>query len=226
MLRTTRHLTSLSKQSFGAVVLCTTLVFNAPITSSAQSQIADQNPVDQSVNKVEPSDLFFQAHLQLNKGKLAIEKGEFKLAWKNYNSALKYYQNLKLTHRLWKPDVVNYRIKTTNEVLEKIRPDVKKQLEKEQAAAQGIITGKKKIDLNKTDYDAPIELLNISKRVQLLQKDLEETRKHYEKKQTLQQAHLAAATGELEIWRKKNQKNPKIAAEIERRTTKRKSKST
>ncbi len=204
-----------STATLGAIVFGTTLVFNSPITSFAQAvPVANQTATEDK--QLEPSDLFFQAHLKRYNGEKAEKEGDFKTAWKEYSSALKYYQNLKLTHRLWKPEVIDYRINATTKVLEKIKPQLKNQLEKEQAAAEGIISDKTKFNLDLNQFDTPPELLKITNGINLQQDKLADNKKKFDREQVLQRAHLNRLEGELKLFEKNNQANPAQAAKIEK----------
>ena len=197
--------------------MATALTCNFPLT--VQAQIGYEQtaaPKNKKEKLLEPSEIFLQAHMQLLKAQNEEKKEDFKLAWQSYTSALHAYQNLQLTQPLWKPTVVEHCIQKTTTQLERIKPSVDKQLAKERLDTDELPEGNQKLGATNWNYDAPPELIRLSQKLKLLEKDLVNTRKHYDNQQIIQQAHLAATEGQLKIWKNKNQKNPKIAARIER----------
>jgi len=196
--------------TLSAAVVGITSFVCLPLTAQAQQ---GQAQVEQeSENKLEPSDIFYQAHVRFNNGEKALEKKQFLKAWEDYSAALKYYQTLKIAHKLWKPGVVDYKIKQTNKKLEDIRPQVKEEVATNNKAKEGLFNSEN-IDLDA--LGAPSELIAYSNKIKILQSQLTSREEHYKKESEKEKAQLLKLEGDLRAWKQKNQKNPKIVANIE-----------
>lgn len=198
----------------GLVVLGSSLSFS-PI-ANAQEKIQQEAIADLNFNKqLEPADIVYQAHKKLRNAETALKSEDYKTAWKNYSSALQYYQTLKLTHPLWMPEVVKFRINDTSEKLDALKPKIEKILGKEQAAAEGIISSSKHLPFDNNEFNIPAELLQITNQIKALTTELNTNQKNYERTRTTQEAHLLAAEGKLQLWKKDNQTNGKIVSSLE-----------
>ncbi len=202
----------------GAIVLSAYLTLTPSVLAQDQLQKVQQDAIDDlDTNKqLEPAEIIYQAHRKIRNAEAAENALDFKAAWKDYSTVLNYYQTLKLTHPLWQPSVVKWRIENTSKRLDALKPKVQEILDKEQAAAENIITGNKSSTLDKHKFAIPAELQQITNNILHLNKELQDNKKHYERERTIQEAHLLGAKGKLQLWKKDNQTNGTIVAELEK----------
>lgn len=187
-------------------LLCAT-TFIYPTTSS-YAQTLRVEKKESVAKEVDPSDIFFQAHVKLRNGEKLVAKEDYIAAWKDYKAALKYYSNLQATHPMWKADVIDYRVKDVTKRLENLKPLAKKQAEAAQNKVADMLDGGEKLDLENFKFTVSGELKGIIDEVARVQKDIAANKKRYDRERTVNEAHLQAAQSKLAIFKKKNQKDP------------------
>ena len=179
------------------------LAFSPMRIAQAQEikQIEKENPLS-------TSDIFFQAHLKLNNADNAILEKDYKSAWENYHSALKYYQTLQLTHPLWKPAVITYRIDFTTKKLQEIKPELDTILRQDKEATDGIYSNSDTLKTDINNLGIPPELLKIQNKIDLLYSDLEKNTSRYEADRKKLTSQLKSENTKLQEWSKSNNSNP------------------
>jgi len=92
--------------------------------------------------KISPSDIFFEAHMTLQRAKELKKDGRFEDSWKTYHKALKYYKTLLATHGTWeKIELVKHRIKTTTAEIEAVEKQASDEINANAKATNGMIEG-------------------------------------------------------------------------------------
>ena len=190
------------------------------ITSFAQAPLAKEAKETNTKSSLSASDIFFQAHLKLNSAEKSLIKKDYKSAWENYKSALKYYQTVQLTHPLWKPSVITYRIQNTTEQLQTIKPELDAILQKEKEATEGMLSDSNTLKTNIDSLGVPPALIKIQNKITLLHSDLEKNTERYNTERSELEIHLKTEKTKLQNWKKSNNSNPeridKLEKEIQR----------
>lgn len=83
---------------------------------------------------LDPSDIFFQAWLDIQEAKKATQKGEFDKAHSQYIKAAKYYAFLNKKFPHWKPHLVSSRIQSTRTALDLLKSQAQNSTKKKPSA--------------------------------------------------------------------------------------------
>lgn len=100
--------------------ICAFLLFFllSPLTVLAQN--GDQTAVP-------PGTILLSAYKAISSAEEFEAKKDYKRAWDKYHQALRYYKSLSSAHPTWNPHIVNGRIESTSEAIDKISPLAQKQ---------------------------------------------------------------------------------------------------
>lgn len=173
-----------------------------PLTTQAEQAAA-----------VRPGTILLSAYQAINEAEKLEKSEQHKDAWNKYQQALRYYQSLAASHPAWKPHIVQGRIKSTTESINRVEPLAQKALFAEQAKLQGFVDSKKvqpasvpqAIAKTKPSYrSTPSDLEQITK----LNNRLNEMHRHLEKlknQHTAEKLKLHQQIGKLQTDLRKSQ---------------------
>lgn len=102
----TRHL-----RSFAGSLAATALILLCPPAGGQ----------DENLRQFDPSDVYFQAWLQVREAEQAVKDGKFLEGYNTYNKAAKLFDTVGLYHPEWKPHLVKDRQQSTRDAMSEIR---------------------------------------------------------------------------------------------------------
>lgn len=90
---------------------------------------------------LDPSDIFFQAWLEIKRAEKLEGESKFSDAWQKYQQAYSYYSVLNKSHKNWKPNLVRSRIASTEECMKRVEPNATAELASNKIKTQDLIEG-------------------------------------------------------------------------------------
>ncbi|MCP5535471.1 MAG: tetratricopeptide repeat protein [Akkermansiaceae bacterium] len=98
-------------------------------------------PAQSDPRALDPSDVFFQAWLEIQRAEKLEKEGKFSEAWQKYRQAAKYYDVLSRFHKNWKPHLVEGRVESTKEAITLIEPKAAAELAGKNAKTRDLVEG-------------------------------------------------------------------------------------
>lgn len=95
----------------------------------------------QDPRALDPSDVFFQAWLEVQRAEKLEAEGKFSDAWQKYRQAAKYYDILNRFHKNWKPHLVKSRVESTLKSIKTIEPKAANELAGKNAKTRDFVEG-------------------------------------------------------------------------------------
>jgi len=88
---------------------------------------------------LDPSDVFFQAWLEIQRAEKLEKEAKFSESWQKYRQAANYYEVLNSFHKNWKPHLVQSRVKSTQKSISIITPKATAELAGKNAKTQDLV---------------------------------------------------------------------------------------
>ncbi|MEJ6700828.1 MAG: tetratricopeptide repeat protein [Akkermansiaceae bacterium] len=95
----------------------------------------------QDPRALDPSDVFFQAWLEIQRAEKLEKEEKHSEAWQKYRQAAKYYDVLSRFHKNWKPHLVKSRVESTQASIKTIEPKAADQLAGRKAKTRDLVEG-------------------------------------------------------------------------------------
>lgn len=158
---------------------------------------------------VRPGTILLSAYQTVTDAEKLEESKQFKAAWNKYHQALRYYKTLSSAHPTWKPHIVNGRIQSTTDAIDRVAPMAHKQDLAEKNKFKDFIEGDERTgtaaatppSTNAFTPDERKQLGNLNTKLTSLQQQLEQERN----KHTSEKLKLNEQINQLQTELRKNQ---------------------
>jgi cytochrome c-type biogenesis protein CcmH/NrfG/uncharacterized coiled-coil DUF342 family protein len=94
---------------------------------------------DENLRQFDPSDVYFQAWLQVREAEQAVKDEKFLEAYNTYNKAAKLFDTVALYHPEWKPHLVKDRQQSTRDSMGEIREKALAEQREEEGKLDGLV---------------------------------------------------------------------------------------